>query len=788
MAVAFDPSSAVPVDSGTSQSAAPSSFDPSSAVPVDSAPPSAAPSSFDPSSAVSTSAVHPPGTLPSWVRPGSYEAQVIAAHPQLANPTGPNGLEQLGGAAEAGMHFASGAVAPFAGGLTFLGALALTRGNVDAAKAVQQATEGAITYQPRGATGQAIVGGIGSAAQATIGRATDYLSDKAADIGGPVAGAAVRTTLEGAPYVVGLGPELSVARGAVGAVANPAAAARAVVEAARNAVRPVAVTNEGAASAAAIEGGVAVARTPTPSPLDHVVGASAATPPTFEAPTSPAAAAPAAAASPEATASTAAPESAATAPPTTFAPETQTQRQATLQEVGLTNVRESAITGDKKAAATDYQQSKLDSEGGQELTNAFSNERASLDNYSDKLVSDAGGSLGLDETSLHNRGATILKPFQDLSDSYDAQIKNLYQQADARAQGVPADLNATTAKLADRASFIGTTEGQQLLRGVSAYLRQSGIADDAGTIGSATVQQAEGLRKYVNDQYTPRTARLIQGIKDSIDDDVTKSAGDDIYQGARALRTVRANMLDNPQGVATLLESSGPQGINRAVNVERIPDTIARMPVDQFGHIVDTLQGVAPELKQQAQAALGEIRSQFMLRMQEKAQQLKGAWNNRGVTQYLNQNSAKLAKVFSPAELARMRTLNSAGHILDVDRSYPGAVAQGHNLFVRGALGLLERGGEAAGAHFGGPVGAVVGGAGAGKIAHAISNALTRKAARARVVNLNTYVPKGSSAGAANIAAGRAANIVPGGASMVRAAASAIPPSAAVGAQLGTPQ
>jgi hypothetical protein len=35
-----------------------------------------------------------------------------------------------------------------------------------------------------------------------------------------------------------------------------------------------------------------------------------------------------------------------------------------------------------------------------------------------------------------------------------------------------------------------------------------------------------------------------------------------------------------------------PEGINRAVNVERVPDTIARMPIDQFGHIVETLRRI----------------------------------------------------------------------------------------------------------------------------------------------------------------------------------------------------
>ena len=217
---------------------------------------------------------------------------------------------------------------------------------------------------------------------------------------------------------------------------------------------------------------------------------------------------------------------------------------------------------------------------------------------------------------------------------------------------MPVDLKSTAATLGNRPSFVGTTDGQQLLRGVNAYMRQAGIVDDAGSFSGATVQQAERLKQYLNDQWSPRTSKLIRGIKDAIDDDVTQSAGGDVYKNARALRATRAAVLDNPNGIASLLESSGPNGINRSVNIERVPDMVARMPVDQFNHVVDTLQSVPRELNSKATAALGEIRSQLMLRMQEQAEKLKGNWNNKGVTQYLNSNRLKLSKVFTPAGAA----------------------------------------------------------------------------------------------------------------------------------------
>jgi hypothetical protein len=142
------------------------------------------------------------------------------------------------------------------------------------------------------------------------------------------------------------------------------------------------------------------------------------------------------------------------------------------------------------------------------------------------------------------------------------------------------------------------------------------------------------------------------------------------------------------------------------------------------------------ELKPQAQAALGEIRSQFMQRMQEKGQAFKGnQWNARGVSDYLNANSAKLAKVFSPSELQQLKTMNDAGHILDIDRSYKGSAVQSFNLAKRAGQ-AIEMGAVGAGGHIAGPLGAV-GGEVAGKLAsRALEGFASKRAAQARVRKL----------------------------------------------------
>jgi hypothetical protein len=452
------------------------------------------------------------------------------------------------GLVEAGGHYLSGAIAPFAGGLTYLGTLAATRGDTDAAKAVKDATEDALTYQPRTPTGQAAVDAVIGAVQKVtkpIGALVDAASDRAADLHGPVAGAFECTVLEGAPYVLGLGGELGAARSVAG---EAQAATDAITREGQRIKQPAPAF----AGELPPQPAPAAPVAPPKQPIAHTAGGAAANPPTFEQLPAPS-------------------PIAADAPNVALPPEAQAQREATLKEIGLREARESAITGDKKGAATDYQQSKIDGEGGQTLSDAFTNERAALDNYSDQLVGRAGGTVGLDETSPYNRGQTVLQPLQDLADHYNTTIKQLYSKADAVAKGTPLELDSTGKVLANKPEFIGTTDGQQLLRGANAYLRQAGVMDDAGTLGSATVQQAEQFKQYLNNRWSPRTARLIRNLKDAIDDDVTQSAGSDVYAQARAARTQRARLLDDPKGISSLLDSSGPEGINRAVNANAYP-------------------------------------------------------------------------------------------------------------------------------------------------------------------------------------------------------------------------
>jgi hypothetical protein len=217
-------------------------------------------------------------------------------------------------------------------------------------------------------------------------------------------------------------------------------------------------------------------------------------------------------------------------------PVEQTQRAQVLRRIGLSEVRQSVIAGDKKAAATDFQQSRLDNAAGNYMKSVLESEREALRSHAERIVADTGGTVGTDSSALHARGNTILAPLDDLKQWFDGKIKNLYAEADKRAGGVPLEMPKTHEFMGgDQAEFLGTTEGEALLKGVKARMKSLGMFDAEGNPQPVTVAQAEKLKQYLGNQWQPRTGRLIRNLKDAIDDDVTSQAGEDIYKQARAV-------------------------------------------------------------------------------------------------------------------------------------------------------------------------------------------------------------------------------------------------------------
>jgi hypothetical protein len=433
---------------------------------------------------------------------------------------------------------------------------------------------------------------------------------------------------------------------------------------------------------------------------------------------------------------------AAATPEATASPAVKTRAQV-LQEVGLPQARTSALTNNGPAAMSEFQTSRdPTTPQGLEARRIFDSERGALTDYGNRIVSRTGGTAGTDGATLETRGGTILQPFDGLQDYFDTQRKAAYTAADERAKGVPTDLKGFQGVLKDE-SNLTNQDRVGLKGGLTAYLKKLGVVDDNGNI-TASVQQAETVRKYLNEEWSPANSKFVGKLKDALDDDVTKAAGDDVYKSSRAIVKLQKDILENPKGISDVLDASGPNGINRKVPVGQVADKIMNLPPAQLQHIVSTLEGVPPELQPQAQAALSELRSHFASRLSEVGNKFDGPWNHRGVNQFLDTHSARAPIIFGSDNplLKDMNTLRAAGNILRVDRSYPGAAIQGRILqskLIPGAIATAGSiGGEAIGSAMGMPgVGTAVGGAAGGAAALKMSQRAGVKAMQARMTNLS---------------------------------------------------
>lgn len=91
-------------------------------------------------------------------------------------------MDRIKGLAETGTALATGGVASLAGGLNYLGTMALSGDNTAAAKAVQEDTQRALTYAPRGKTGQRYTENVGNALSYLGQNEGEYVGEKSSDL------------------------------------------------------------------------------------------------------------------------------------------------------------------------------------------------------------------------------------------------------------------------------------------------------------------------------------------------------------------------------------------------------------------------------------------------------------------------------------------------------------------------------------------------------------------------------------------------------------------------------
>lgn len=412
----------------------------------------------------------------------------------------------------------------------------------------------------------------------------------------------------------------------------------------------------------------------------------------------------------------------------------------TLKRIGLEEQRPSTISGNRYVAGEEYETSKLNNELGLVMRGQLQKEQEALKAYGQKLISDTGAPTATPETI----GQTIRKPLEDLSIRYDQKIGELYKTADQIAKGNPiVTIDNLKSLLDTNSAFAGKAENSALRRGVRAYLKEQEVTPDV----PIDVKTAEGIRQYLNSQWSPQNSGLIGKLKEAIDTDVSTAAGGDIYKSARALHAERKAVLDNPNGIAKLLNNEGPNGVNQAIPDEKVGEKLIGLPTSQFNHIINTLKNAPGEVSPQAQEALSQIKAVLANKIYQAGdrggtQNGPSIWNAANVTRELNALSSKLKLVFSKQEMEAFKTLNDAGHILQTPMQYKGAAAQGYNYLQAGVLTGLPAASAGLGATMFGPTGAAAGSALGGALSKSAKQTIDKQMASKYAEALKNPVPQ----------------------------------------------
>src|SRR5205085_1437597 len=89
-----------------------------------------------------------------------------------------------------------------------------------------------------------------------------------------------------------------------------------------------------------------------------------------------------------------------------------------------------------------------------------------------------------------------------------------------------------------------------------AFAKKNGMLQEDGSIAGDALQ-AETLRKWLNKNRNHSNGSYVDGLKESLDNDVLSTAGEDLYTQARSMWQEKKATLDNPDGIAKLLQEEG---------------------------------------------------------------------------------------------------------------------------------------------------------------------------------------------------------------------------------------
>ena len=334
----------------------------------------------------------------------------------------------------------------------------------------------------------------------------------------------------------------------------------------------------------------------------------------------------------------------------------QAARRTTLESQGLEPTR-AQVTRE----TTEFQsQQELSKQSGP-LRARLEQQEARLSEAFEQRAKDTQGSV---VTSTN----TAIDEVLERSIVQDERIAELYKQVrDISPEAKDIRLNKLSSNLRAFAGEDRATKG--LISSVRGNLKQRGIIDDSGkVVGRISVDTAEEIRKDINLLFgstSERGRQLSRQLKDSIDEDVFKVAGEDIFKQARSAKQSFEEGLDRAK--ISRFDKRKNNLVRDMLDNKVSPDTFVGDVVFAKKWRKDDINQLKLFLNQspKGKQAWNDLRAQTFDEIRERS--FKGPVREDGATQSLSKSALdktlktledKMSVLFTPDErvfLANMK-------------------------------------------------------------------------------------------------------------------------------------
>jgi len=406
-------------------------------------------------------------------------------------------------------------------------------------------------------------------------------------------------------------------------------------------------------------------------------------------------------------------------------------------------VRSGVITRNEGTLRTEHTEANMPNltPRGQVLKAQIANEQNALTNFSRERIDATGASPTLLSDSM--RGEKINDVFHgtaiegevptSLTAYLDQSKRQIYKSALERVGNNQIKTSNIDRLLSNPQWKAGLefkgVEG--VAKGAEKYLnlaKTTGFEDINGVMHlPGTVSTYDAVRKAVNAEWSPQNANAIRKINEAIDKDIAAVADPSLYKLGDKIHQVEKTIFGS-KGIKNLFGEIDKNGVVlSSTPLEKLPNKLNELAKDQWSHIRNTLNdlsngnvrgapsGMPPvpaELRQAAAAARNEIDGALARAVFQAGSNKAGVWNQNSVNTTLNSViGEKILENFSPAEVKKFHTLNTAGYLMPGVHSYEGAALQARRAGKIEAY--AEKAGIGAGAATGGFVGSAFGPAGA---------------------------------------------------------------------------